>query len=227
MSLQLGPSGRVRLAPAVAVLLFALMSGAIIASNMGHMRRITLYKPGDSPVDGTNTLNLPYKLGPGMGDAKNLMDDIGSASVANLSRYVVATNALQTYSGRKNGGVAFPLIAGECYYVKVQGSADLPYDVVGSDDPGKVIDLLQPGAPPSTGDNFVSLPFNCTAKNAKELMDDIGFSQVTSVSRYILATNAFQSYTGRKNGGLAFPIRFDECYLIKMFTTAHYVATRY
>jgi hypothetical protein len=217
-----------RVASAIGVLLAVTLSaGALVASNMGHMATVRLYSATSGvSYSGTNTVNLPYYLGPNILNAKDLMDDIGFASVINVQRFLKLTDSLQVYTGRKNGGVGFTLTPGECY--KVQMSATTDYTVVGSHVPTQVVTLnaYETGVSAS-GTNWVSLPFNITARNAKELMDDIGFANVYSVSRFLRASDSLQTYTGRKNGGTAFPISYDECYLIKMNTTVNYIPSHY
>ncbi len=97
----------------------ALTGSALVASNMGFKLNFALTQPGVAPSDGTNTLALPDNRQTGLNDAKALMDDIGFANVTNVSRYIKATNAFQSYTGRKNGGLSFPLVPGEAYYVKM------------------------------------------------------------------------------------------------------------
>jgi hypothetical protein len=203
----------------------ALTGSALVASNMGFKLNYSLTQPGALPVDGTNVLALPDNRQTGLNDAKALMDDIGFNNVTNVSRYIKATNAFQTYTGRKNGGLAFPLAAGEGYYVKMLTTTN--YVIVGSDDPAITYNLTQPGALPVDGTNFFAYNYHQTAADAKALMDDIGFNNVTNVSRYIKATNAFQTYTGRKNGGLAFPLVPGEAYYVKMLTTVNYAPSHY
>ena len=200
--------------------------GLLLASNMGHIAPITLQAAQSGvSLDGTNTLNLPYKLGSSLANAKNLMDDIGFANVASVSRFIRATDGLQVYTGRKGGGTAFPLTPGECYYVRM--TTTTVYDVNGADDPTVTLTLLAAGAGSASGNNFVSIPLNTTVSNAKLLMDDIGFANVQSVARFLKATNTMQVYTGRKGGGLAFPIVYDECYYVKMNTTTNYTPSHY
>jgi len=203
----------------------ALTGSALVASNMGFKLNYSLTQPGVAPVDGTNVLALPDNRQTGLNDAKNLMDDIGSASVTNISRYVKATNAFQTYTGRKNGGTAFPLVSGEGYYVRM--FTNTSYIVVGSDDPALTYALTQPGVAPVDGTNFYAYNYHQTAADAKAMMDDIGSASVTNISRYVQATNAFQTYTGRKNGGTAFPLVPGQAYYVRMFTNTNYAPSHY
>ena len=203
----------------------ALTGGALVASNMGFKLNYTLSQAGVAPSDGTNVLALPDNRQTGLTDAKALMDDIGFAQTVNVSRYLKATNAFQTYTGRKGGGLAFPLAAGEGYYVRMLTSTN--YVVVGSDDPALTYSLTQAGVAPSDGTNFFAYNYHQTAADAKALMDDIGFAQTVNVSRYLKATNAFQTYTGRKGGGLAFPLVPGEAYYVRMLTTVNYAPSHY
>jgi hypothetical protein len=222
-----------RIVTTIAVLLAATASvGVLVASNMAHKASVRLYKAGEpagggASLTGVSTLNLPYDLGPNILNAKNLMDDITFANVQSIQRFLKVSDGLQTYTGRKGGGTAFPLVPGECYFVKMNATTD--YNVVGSfqlSPPGLTLNAYQPGVS-ATGNNFVSLPFNITARTAKELMDDIGFANVQSVTRFLRASDGLQTYSGRKGSGADFPISYDECYFIKMSTTVNYTPTHY
>lgn len=98
----------------------ALTGSALVASNMGFKLNYSLTQAGAAPSDGTNTLALPDNRQTGLNDAKALMDDVGFANTFQVSRYVKATNAFQSYTGRKGGGAVFPLVPGEAYYVRMQ-----------------------------------------------------------------------------------------------------------
>jgi hypothetical protein len=207
----------------------ALCSGALIASNMGHIATAHLDKAGSGgSKSGTNTINLPYGLGPNILTAKNLMDDITFANVASVSRFVETSDGFELYTGRKGSpSPDFNLASGECYYVTMLTTTD--YTVVGNDKPSFAVTLNAPQAGVSkSGSNFVSLPFNITAGTAKALMDDIGFSNVNSVSRFIKTTDGLEIYTGRKGTpNASFPITHDECYFIVMGGTVNYTASHY
>jgi hypothetical protein len=205
----------------------ALTGGALVASNMGFKLNYSLTQPVPATVqDGTNVLALPDNRQTGLVDAKALLDDIGSASVQNIARYIKASNSFQTYSGRKAGGLAFPLLAGEGYYVKM--FTNVNYVVVGSDDPALTYTLTQPV--PATvvdGTNFFAYNYHQTAADAKALLDDIGSPSVQNIARYLQASNSFQTYSGRKAGGLAFPLVPGQAYYVKMFTTVNYAPSHY
>lgn len=97
----------------------ALTGSALVASNMGFKLNYSLTQAGAAPSDGTNVIALPDNRQTGLNDAKNLMDDIGFAQTLSVARYLKASNSFQSYSGRKGGGLAFPLVPGEAYYVKM------------------------------------------------------------------------------------------------------------
>lgn len=216
----------------------AMTCSALIASNMGHVSSVTLYKAGDSLPEGgvsksgKNTINLPYAIGPNIVTAKDLMDDITLNNVAFLERFVEATDGLEIYTGRKGSPLqSLNLAAGECYYLTM--STTTFYTIVGNDKPSYAVALnsAQSGVS-KTGTNFVSLPLNTTVTTAKALIDDIGFANVANIQRFIRATDGLETYTGRKGSpNVDFPISNEECYFVVMnpnpnspvnYTASHY-----
>lgn len=220
---------RVHFSVLMLVVACALTSGALVASNMGHIAKVHLdaIQTGVSK-SGTNTLNLPYGIGPNIVTALDLMNDIGFSGTANVQRWIEATDTLVTYTGRKGSPNAnFNLAAGECYYVVVSTSSD--YMIVGNEKPSVTLALnaIQTGVSKS-GVNFVSLPFNTTVTTAKGLMDDIGFASTANIQRFTKNNDGLEVYTGRKgNLGSNFPIRHDECYFIQMSSTVNYTPSHY
>jgi 2-phospho-L-lactate guanylyltransferase (CobY/MobA/RfbA family) len=203
----------------------ALTGSALVASNMGFKLNYTLSSAGVGSLTGTNTLALPDNRQAGLVDAKNLMDDIGFASTASISKFLKASDTLQAYTGRKGGGTAFPLVAGEGSFVKM--GAAVNYIVVGSDDPALAYSLTQAGVGSLTGTNFFAYNYHQTAADAKALMDDIGFANTASISKFLKATDTLQAYTGRKGGGTAFVLAPGEAYFVKMATTVNYTPSHY
>ena len=203
----------------------ALTGSALIASNMGFKLNYTLSQAGGGSLSGQSTLALPDNRQTGLADAKNLMDDITFNNITSVSKFLKASDSLQTYTGRKGGGLAFPLAAGEAYFVKMLTSVN--YIVVGSDDPAISYSLSQAGAGSLSGQSFFAYNYHQTAADSKALMDDIGFASTTSVSRFLKASDSLQTYTGRKGGGLAFPLTPGEGYFIKMLTTVNYTPSHY
>jgi hypothetical protein len=203
----------------------ALTGSALVASNMGFKLNYALTQAAVAPSNGTNTLALPDNRQTGLNDAKALMDDVGFNNVLNVSRYVKASDAFQTYTGRKGTAAVFPLASGEGYYVRMQTTTN--YVVVGSDDPAITYALTQAGAPPSNGTNFYAYNYHQTAADSKALMDDVGFNNVLNVSRYVKASDAFQTYTGRKGTAAVFPLVPGEAYYVRMQTTVNYAPSHY
>jgi len=205
----------------------ALTGSALVASNMGFKLNYTLSQASAGVSNtGTSTLALPDNRQTGLADAKNLMDDITFANVSNVQKFLKATDTLQVYTGRKNGGTAFPLTAGEAVFVKMATSVN--YIIVGSDDPAIAYTLNQAAAGVSnTGTNFFAYNYHQTAADAKALMDDIGFANVSNVQKFLKATDTLQVYTGRKNGGTAFALTPGEGYFVKMATSVNYTPSHY
>ena len=205
----------------------SLTGTALVASNMGFRLHYTLASAtAGVSISGQSTLALPDRPKAGIVTAKDLMDDIGFANILSVSKFLKATDSLQTYSGRKGGGTAFVLTAGEAYFVKMATTVD--YRILGSDDPTLSYALDQPAAGVSnSGQTLFAYNYHQTAADAKALMDDIGFANILSVSKFLKATDSYRTYTGRKAGGDAFPLTPGEGYLIKMTTTVNYTPSHY
>ena len=207
----------------------ALTGSALVASNMGFKLNYTL---NAGPVlnvskTGTNSLALPDNRQTGLNTAKNLMDDIGAASVQNVQKFIESSDGLQLYTGVKGSGPDFGLAAGEAVYVKV--GANVNYIVVGSDDPaiayslnaGPVLNVSK------TGTNFFAYNYHQTATSAKGLMDDIGAASVQNIQKFIKSSDGLQLYTGVKGSGPDFALTPGEGYYVKMGTTVNYIPSHY
>jgi hypothetical protein len=209
----------------------ALTGTALVASNMGFKLNYTIAQPVVQVPQldtGTTTLALPDNRQTGLNDAKGLMDDIGFPAVLEIQKYVKSTNGLIAYTGRKSGPVAFPLVAGEGYRVKVQSTVN--YIVVGSDDPALSYPFAQAAVQVpqlDTGTSDFAYNYHQTATDAKALMDDIGFPQVLEIQKFVKSTNGLIAYTGRKSGPLAFPLVAGEGYRIKVQSTVNYIPSHY
>jgi len=215
---------------AVLVALAVVMTaGTLVASNMGFKLNYSLDQPGGIAKTGNNTLALPDNRQTGLNTAKNLMDDIGFASVTNVQRFLAASDTYLAYTGRAPNPSAnnFSLTAGEAYVVKMKTSVN--YIVVGSDDPALSYTFSQPGGVSKTGNNFYAFNYHQTAATAKQLMDDIGFASVTNVQRFLRASDTYLAYTGRAPNPSAnnFTLTPGEGYVIKMKTTAVYTPSHY
>ena len=199
----------------------ALTGTALVASNMGFKLNYALNSP--FVTGGTNTLALPDNRQSGMATASNLITDIGPANTFSVTRYIKSTGAFQSYRQVKGGGADFPLVAGEGYYVAMNTTVN--YIVVGSDDPALVYALNSPFV--TGGTNFFAYNYHQTAGTATALITDIGAANTFSVTRYIKATGAFQSYRQVKGGGTDFPLVPGEAYYVAMNTTVNYVPSHY
>lgn len=222
---------KARHAVTLGLLVLAVATTAAATSNAAFKLKRSLLAAdgGATSASGNNLVALPYRPKPGLVNAKDLMDDIGFANVANISKYLTATDSFQTYTGRKaSPGANFTIIPGEGYMVKMNGTVD--YVMVGAHDNASSITLraADGGVTSRSGTNVFSPPFNSTVGTAKNLMDDIGFANVAHVSKYLTGTDSFQTYTGRKaSPGANFPILRGEAYFIKMSTTVNYTPSHY
>ena len=207
------------------VLTVALTGTALVASNMGLKLNYSLAKSGGATDAGFSTLALPDNRQTGLNNAKDLMDDIGSANVAEIDRYIKATNSYQSYTGRKSSPANYNLTAGEGYFIKMTTTVN--YIAVGSDDPTLAYSLAKSGGTTDAGFNLFAYNYHQTAADAKQLQDDIGSANVAEIDRYIKATNSFQSYTGRKSSPLSFTLTPGEAYYVKMTTTVNYLPSHY
>jgi len=203
--------------------------GVLLASNMGFKLNYQLIRQtAGVSATGANTLAIPFNPQVGIISSKTLMDDIGSASVASVARYMRATNSYESYTGRVGTPNAnFTLATGEGYLVVMSTTTN--YIVVGSHNPNASITLnRQQAGVSATGANLFSFPYHHTANTSKALMDDIGSASVASVARYIRATNSYESYTGRVGTPNAnFTVALGEAYLIVMSTTTNYIPSHY
>jgi hypothetical protein len=87
--------------------------------------------------------------------------------------------------------------------------------------------LQAAGVGSNSGQSFFAYNYHQTAADAKALMDDIGFANVTSVAKFLKLTDTVQTYTGRKGGGTAFALVPGEAYFVKMTTTVNYTPSHY
>lgn len=214
---------------AAVVLVATIGIGMAFTANMAFKLLAPLYGPASSGGVGVGkqTLALPYKRKLGVNNAHQLMLDIGGGTitpVASISRFNTANDAFQVYTGRMGSPaqVPFALAPGEGYFVSMNSNTN--YVAVGVDDSTITIPLLTAGAGSVTGKHLVALPYNATAKNAFQLMFDIGNGSivpVASVSRFVGATDGWQVYTGRMGSPVTTPFQLvpGEAYLVHMNTT--------
>ena len=102
-----------------------LTVGSLVASNMGFKLNYALDNPGGVSKTGLNTISLPDNRQSGLGTAKQLMDDIGFASVDNVRRFIKSTDTYLIYTGRAPNPSAnnFSLTPGEGYFVDMRTTA--------------------------------------------------------------------------------------------------------
>jgi hypothetical protein len=175
-----------------------LVTGGLLASNMGFKLNYSLLGPGSS-ASGTNTLGLPFNKMTGLDDAKDLLDDINNTATpanlaANVQRFDRNTDGLVVYDGVT--GTAFTLTDGHAVFVKMNGNAQ--YIVVGSHNPGLALDLVGPGGSAS-GTNLSAIPYHGTAGDAKDLLDEVnGISpaSVANVQKFLTGTDGLLVYDG-------------------------------
>ena len=176
-----------------------LVAGGIFASNMG-------FKLNYSMLTGTNSLGLPYNAQTNITNAETLIDDIELANpgtVSSVSRFDTAANGLVTYTGTRRHQLPDHSRAKATWW---RWAADIQYIVVGSHDPGHVINF-------ATGTQIWSYPYHSTLTNAEGLIDEIELlvnPVVSSVSRFDTATNGLITYTG--SAGTNFPLTPGEAY---------------
>jgi hypothetical protein len=220
-----------------------LAAGGLLASNMGFKLNYGLTGPSGSGGIGTgkNTLALPHFRQTGLNDSMGLLQDIQGTTtlttVQSVSKYNVSTDLFQAHTGRMITTIGnFALAAGEGYLVGVGGTAALNYIVVGSHDPTFAQTFQGPGtgAPVSaTGKMFFAPPYNATAANSMQLLQDIQgtttLTTVQSVSKYNKTTDLFQAHTGRMITTIpAFAIVPGEAYLVGVGATiSGYIASHY
>ena len=204
-------------------LVAVLVVGGLLASNMGFKLNYALDSQGTNGSNsGTNTLALPYNQQTNLANAFDLINDInagaGSTVVGSVSKYVIATDGLETYTGLL--GTPFSLVPGESYLVKV--TADNNYIVVGSHDPALSITLYSAGDNGSnSGTNLWAYPYHSTSADANDLIAEInlaaGATVVGSGSRYVSTTDGLETYTGLS--GTPFSLAPGEGYFVKVTTT--------
>lgn len=212
----------------IVALAVVVMAGGLLASNMGFKLNYPLTQTtvGVSK-SGTNVLALPDNRQTGLNSAKNLMDDVGLANVANVQKYIISTDGVILYTGRKGSGADFAMVAGEGNLVKMNTTTN--YIVVGSDNPTAPYTLRATLAGTSkSGTNLFAYNYHQTAATAKGLMDDIGLANVANVQRFIKSTDGVILYTGRKGSGADFSLVPGEAYYLKMNTTVNsYIPSHY
>jgi len=205
--------------------LAVVLAGGALASNMGFKLNYTLIAGtqttpetaigGDGlSQDGQNDVSLPDFGPPGLLTARDLITDINTSTPANqagaVSKFLRDNDTFCTYTGVKGTPCTsnFALLPGESYRVRVLGTVNVPYLVVGSHNPALSHVFIATSQPtPETaiggdgfsqdGQNSYNFPYHSTAVTAKDLISEIG-TAATSVSKFLRDNDTFCTYTGVK-----------------------------
>ena len=123
-----------------------LVAGGLYASNMGFKLNYGLDSTGvNASATGNNSMALPYNQQASLLTVDDLRLDIetigGAGSVLGITRFLASSDGAVTYAGL-NILKKFSLVSGEGYSVQV--GTPVPYIVVGSHDPTKMISGPRP-----------------------------------------------------------------------------------
>jgi hypothetical protein len=181
-----------------------LVAGGLFASNMGFKLNYGLDSAGvNGSASGTQSLALPYNQQTSLVKASDLRADVNATvpnSFVQVSRFVKQTDGNQSYAGLATDiPNDFTLTPGEGYTIVV--SQPVNYIIVGSHDPGLVINLDAAGTNGSaTGTNSFAYPYHSTASKVSQLFAEIaaqgGPGSVVQISRFVRQTDGNQSYAG-------------------------------
>lgn len=208
-----------------------LAAGGLFASNMGFKLNYPLIT-GDGGVtsaSGTNTLALPFNQQTDLVDAFDLIQDInttaGSGAVVQLVEFLPASDGLNPYDGQS--GSAFPLTPAQAYQVQV--NTNVNYIIVGSHDPGLVVNLTAPGPNSASGTNFYAYPYHSVAADAFELITEInsaaGSNAVVQIVEFLPASDGLNPYDGV--AGSAFPLVPGQGYQVQVASNVSFVPAHY
>lgn len=208
-----------------------LLAGSLFASNMGFKLNKPLDAQGtNGSATGINNVALPYNQQTNLATAGDLRSDIGAGNVVAISRYLSASDSLATYTNSPAGD--FNLTPTESYLVQV--SSDVNYIIVGSHDPGLVVNLDASGTNGSqSGINDYAPPYHTTASTAGDLRAELNAalglpandnSAIISISRYLSGSDSLESYTG---GGSNFSLAPGEGYRIQVNSDVSFVPAHF
>ncbi len=216
--------------------LAVLLAGGLLASNMGFKLNYTLVATGNAvpetavggnglSQDGTNEISLPDFPQAGMLTANDLRLDIGAPANGGIIKFIRDNNSLQTYTG-KGAGLNFSLVPGDGYRLRVTGTTNVNYIVVGSHNPALQHVLIATGqAVPETavggnglsqdGTNYYNYPYHSVAATANDLRLEIGAPGNGGITKLIRDNNSLQTYTG-KGAGLNFNLIPGAAYRVRI-----------
>jgi hypothetical protein len=216
---------------ALVAALAVVLAGGLLASNMGFKLNYTLIAAtqavpeGGVSADGTNDISLPDFPQSGMATANDLRLDIGPAANGGIQKLIRSNNTLQVYTG-KGAGQNFSLVPGDGYRVKLTGTANLNYIVVGSHNPSLshvLIATTQPvpeGGVSADGTNQYNYPYHSVAATANDLRLEIGAPANGGIQKLIRSNNTLQVYTG-KGAGQNFTLVPGASYRVKLTGTTN------
>lgn len=208
-----------------------LVGGVVVASNMGFKLNKTIVGPSVGvSASGTQDIALPFNQQTSLVRASHLRADIISsgATGVSVSRFNPVTDALQVYAGISVAD-DFDLSPAEGYRIKVSGGSS--YIIVGSHDPGLVVNLDGPGTNGSaSGTQLYAYPYHSTASAASQLRQEIlnqsGGGVSVTISRFNPVTDALKVYAGISVAD-DFALTPGESYVIKTSADIAYVPSHY
>lgn len=187
----------------LAAVLVGVVVGAATghASNMGFKRSVNiLSNPGSSTV---HWLSLPYRYTPddvglpGMVDAEDLCQDLGSDGVEAVLRWDEPSSTFVEHPC--GGGSPFVLAAGTGYGVRLLPDWSLMANLAGGHDDG-----FEYSIPPTAGGqlSWLSVPYHLRipengsdpAIDAEDLCTQIGASEVLAVIRRVEPAGVYEAY---------------------------------
>jgi len=213
-----------------------LVAGGLFASNMGFKLNYGLDNAGtNGSASGTQSLALPYNQQTSLVKASDLRNDVNATvpgSFVQVSRFIKQTDGLLTYAGQATDVANdFTLTPGEGYRLVV--SLPVNYIIVGSHDPGLVINLDAVGTNGSaTGTNDFAYPYHSTASTVAQLFDEIkaqgGPGSIVQISRFVRTTDGLQTYAGQPTDvANNYNLTPGESYRIVVATDIAYVPSHY
>jgi len=221
-----------------------VVASGLFASNMGFKLNLGLDSPGaNGSATGQQDIALPYNQQTSLVTASDLRSDVNlttPGSFASVARFVRQTDALEVYTGGTTfpvpgSNVNFNLTPGEGLRLKV--AQPVNYIVVGSHDPGLVVNLNSPGSSGSaSGQQFFAYPYHSTAATASDLRNEINAqgngNAVVSIARLLRTTDALEVYTGGTTfpvpgSNVSFALTPGSSYVIKVQSDVAYVPSHY
>lgn len=214
-----------------------IVAGSLFASNMGFKLNKVLEGPGtNGSATGSQRVALPFNQQTNLVTASDLRLDIinsGGTGVA-IAKFLPDQNdTLLTYSG---GALDLPrnfdLTPAEGYIIQV--AADSTYIIVGSHDPGLVVNLDGPGTNGSaTGSQDYAFPYHGVANNASDLRDEILLQAPagTAVAIAQFLPNQNDTLLTYGGGALDLPRNFDldpgTSYIVQVSQDVAYIPQHY